>query len=81
MVIADIACDLPQRGPIVGIFPALNPAAKQAAQDSAEIVVPRVLQEAARVGQHANKARQIAEIRQRDHLLGDALNVIVEPPC
>ena len=58
----------------------LHPFAQQTAQDAAEILVARIGQEGAAVGQHADKARQIAKIRKARQLVGHAGEMVVEPP-
>ena len=63
-----------------GEFAVGKVAAEDVAEDPAEVLVARVADEAAGVGQHANEAAQQAERAERVHLLAHAVFLIQEPP-
>ena len=54
--------------------------AEQIAEQPPEVLVPRVRQEAARIGHHADEPRQQAHVGERVHLLRHAVELIEEPP-
>ena len=81
VVVADIRGDLLELCHICGIFAVLDPLAKQVAEDSSEIFVSCVGNEAAAVGQHADEARDHSEICKRSHLALHTVSLIVEPPA
>ena len=56
-------------------------AAEDIAQDPAEILVTRVADKAARVGEHAHEAAQKAEVGERVHLAAHADFLVEEPPA
>ena len=59
----------------------LDIVAQYVAQRAAEILVTRIAQERAAVGQHAHETTQQAEIRQGHHLFLHAVFLIEEPPA
>ena len=65
---------------IVGIFAVFHPIANEIAQNTPEIIMPRIAQEGTGIGEHAHKIAQYAKICQRLHLLFHPGLGIVEPP-
>ena len=64
-----------------GHLAVLDVAADQVAEHAAEILVARVGHERARVGQHADEAREQAAVGQRVHLPFHAFLLVEEPPA
>ena len=81
VVVGDIGYDLGQSIVICREFTTLYPVTDQVAQDTAEILMSGVGQEASGVGQHSYKSGQITQVSQGDHLILHAGLVIIEPPC
>ena len=80
VVVGNVLYHLAQQLAIVGQQPLLHIVAKEVAEDAAEILVTRIAQERARVGQHTHKATQQTEHRQGVHLLDHAVHLVIEPP-
>ena len=64
-----------------GSSPRSISAPEQVAEHAAEVLVPRVGHERARVGQHADEVREQADVRQRVDLPLDAFLLIEKPPA
>ena len=69
-----------QHGFVIGKLSLLHPRSQQIAKDSAEIFMPGIRQEAAGIGEHANKASQKRNGSQTRQLILHAVLGIVEPP-
>ena len=72
--------DLGQSIVICREFTTLYPVTDQVAQDTTEVLVSGVGQEASGIGQHSNESGQVAQVSQGDHLILHTGLVIVEPP-
>src|SRR5258706_7574586 len=57
-----------------------NILAEEIADEATEIVMPRVRQEAPRIGDHADETREQAHVRQGSNLRRHAVELIEEPP-
>src|SRR5258706_11165944 len=57
-----------------------NILAEEIADEATEIVMPRVRQEAPRIGDHADETREQAHVRQGSNLGRHAVELIEEPP-
>lgn len=62
------------------IFPVFYPGADKVTEDSAEILVSGVGEEASRIGQHADEVGEKPQVCKRGHLLGHSGFIVVEPP-
>ena len=80
VVVGDIGYDLGQSIVICREFTTLYPVTDQVAQDTTEVLVSGVGQEASGIGQHSNESGQVAQVSQGDHLILHTGLVIVEPP-
>lgn len=81
VVVGDILHDLTENVVILGELSVLYPVADEIAEDSAEILMSGVRQEASGVGQHADEAGEISQVGEGNHLILHTGLVIVEPPC
>ena len=81
VVVGYVLDDFSQPLHIGGNFAALDLFAEFGAENAAEIFVPGVAQERARVGEHADEITEAAQRRQRLKLLFHAVLLIEEPPC
>src|SRR4051812_27606747 len=77
---ADVLDQRAQQGAVVGEQPPLDVRADHVAQQAPEILVARVRQEAARVGQHPDEPREQAHVGERVDLLLHPVQLIEEPP-
>ena len=66
---------------IHGDLPFFGPSAQEVAEDSAEVVMAGIGDEAAGIRQHAHKAAKKSQVGLRDHLFLHAVLLIVEPPA
>src|SRR5947209_4623265 len=65
---------------VVGQQASAHVIAEEIAHQAAEILVARVREEAARVGDHADESREQTHVRQRADLRRHAVDLIEEPP-
>ena len=80
VVIADIADQFPSIFMSCGSAPD-NVAPDEVAEQSAEVLVARIGKETARIGDHADKTTEQAEVRERVDLPLHAFQLIEEPPA
>ena len=81
VVIANIADDSADPVEIVRQQARFHFAAEEVAEDAAEILVPRIRQERAAIGQHTDEKGQKPHIRQRFELLFHPVLLVEEPPA
>ena len=81
IVVADVLDHRADQFHIVRQQPVFHFLAEDVAENAAEVFVPRVGQERAAVGQHADEAAQEPQVRQRVHLFLHAVFLIQEPPA
>ena len=77
IVVRDVSYDLGQSVVICRELTALYPVTDQVAQDTTEVLMSGVGQEASGVGQHTHESGQVAQISQGDHLIMHAGLVII----
>jgi len=80
VIVRNIGYNLGQSIVICRELAAFYPVTDQVAQDTAEILMSGVGQEASGVGQHSYESGQITQVSQGDHLILHAGLVIIEPP-
>ena len=81
VLVADFLHQIKENVRIVRKFPVFNGSADFAAENPAEIFMPRERQKASGIRQHADKAGEQTDICEDVHLLFHAGNVILKPPC
>jgi len=77
----DVAHHAAEELEVVGHFAVVRPGAEDVAKDPAEIFVARVREEAARVGEHPDEAREEPCVCEDAHLRFHAVDVVEEPPA
>ena len=81
IVVADVLDHLTDEGQFAfWQFAALDVLAKHVAEQAAEVLVARIGEEGAAVGEHSDKAAQQAQHGEGIELLLDAVLLVVEPP-
>ena len=66
---------------IVGQQALLHIITKQVAEDTTEILVARIREERARVGEHTHESAQQSQYRECVHLTDHTIHLIIEPPA
>src|SRR5271165_4497530 len=80
VVVADVLNEPSQQRIVLRQFTLHDITPDDVAQDAAEVFVAWVRHERARVGDHADEAREQAGVRESVELRGDALLLVEEPP-
>ena len=81
VIVADAAYYLVKAFVILGIFAVLDPLSYKVAEDTSEVLVSGVGNEAAAVGEHSHEACEHTEVGKRGHLCYHSVALIVEPPA
>ena len=81
VVVRDVLDDLPEPLHVGRDLAVLDLLAELLAEDAAEVLVARVAEEAARVGEHADEVAEAAERGKRLELLAHAVLLVEEPPA
>ena len=81
VVVRDILDHAAQNLHVGGQQTALHIVGEEIAENATEVLVTRIAQERAAVGQHAHKTREQAKHREGVHLTDHAIHLVVEPPA
>ena len=81
VVVRDIFYNLGENVVILGELSVFHPVAEQIAEDTPEVFMSGVGQEAPGVCQHSYKTGKISEVGKGNHLVLHACLVVIEPPC